>query len=59
MPRLAQHQFTRGGPIIMFQVENEYAGTGYGDHNYLWHLRQLMLDNGQSRHQRHHRHVAN
>nr|AEE63027.1 unknown [Dendroctonus ponderosae] len=46
MPRLAKHQFTVGGPIIMFQVENEYAGTGYGDHNYLWHLRQLMLDNG-------------
>ncbi|XP_030746583.1 beta-galactosidase-1-like protein 3 [Sitophilus oryzae] len=46
MPILAQHQFTKGGPIIMLQVENEYAITGYKDHNYLWHLRQLMLDNG-------------
>lgn len=46
MPILAKHQFTKGGSIIMFQVENEYALTGYKDHNYLWHLRQLMLDNG-------------
>lgn len=46
MPILAKYQFTKGGSIIMFQVENEYALTGYQDHNYLMHLRQLMLDNG-------------
>ncbi|CAG9760578.1 unnamed protein product [Ceutorhynchus assimilis] len=46
MPVLAKHQFTKGGPIIMFQVENEYALTGYADHAYLSSLRQLMLDNG-------------
>ncbi|KAF7288081.1 hypothetical protein GWI33_000134 [Rhynchophorus ferrugineus] len=46
MPILAKYQFTKGGPIIMFQVENEYAITGYEDHNYLWNLRELMLNNG-------------
>lgn len=47
MPRLAKLQFTKGGPIIMFQVENEYAiGGSTPDQAYLLHLRQLMLDNG-------------
>lgn len=48
MPRLAKLQFTQGGPIIMFQVENEYAIVGsIPDQTYLLHLRQLMLDNGK------------
>lgn len=48
MPRLAKLQFTQGGPIIMFQVENEYAiGGSNRDEAYLLHLRQLMLDNGK------------
>lgn len=49
MPRLAKLQFTQGGPIIMFQVENEYAIVGkIRDEAYLLHLRQLMLDNGKN-----------
>ncbi|XP_060528483.1 beta-galactosidase-1-like protein 3 [Cylas formicarius] len=46
LPILAQRQFTKGGPIIMFQVENEFALTGGQDKTYLQQLRQLMLDNG-------------
>ena len=40
---LAPLQITRGGPIILYQVENEYAGK---DQNYLSILRQAALDNG-------------
>ncbi|XP_063931739.1 beta-galactosidase-1-like protein 2 [Zophobas morio] len=47
---LAIFQFTRGGPIIAFQVENEYGSTekpGFvPDKVYLKQLRQLMLNNG-------------
>ncbi|XP_057663244.1 beta-galactosidase-1-like protein 3 [Diorhabda carinulata] len=46
LPMLAALQFTYGGPIIMFQVENEYAVSGKKDLEYLKLLRQLMLDNG-------------
>ncbi|CAH1987936.1 unnamed protein product [Acanthoscelides obtectus] len=46
LPILAMFQFTRGGPIIAFQVENEYALSGKHDLDYLRKLRQLMLDNG-------------
>lgn len=48
---LAVLQFTKGGPIIAVQVENEYGSTEkpgkfQPDRAYLWQLRQLMLDNG-------------
>ncbi|XP_060528721.1 beta-galactosidase-1-like protein 3 [Cylas formicarius] len=47
LPILAKHQFTKGGAIIMFQVENEFAQKDKGnDKTYLNELRQLMLDNG-------------
>nr|CAH7738059.1 unnamed protein product [Callosobruchus chinensis] len=46
LPILAMFQFTSGGPILAFQVENEYALSGKHDLNYLRTLRQLMLDNG-------------
>lgn len=40
-------QFQKGGPIIMFQVENEYAVGSKHDMNYLKELRQIMLDAGK------------
>ncbi|XP_060528276.1 beta-galactosidase-1-like protein 2 [Cylas formicarius] len=46
MPILAKHQFTKGGPIISLQVENEYAYFSGVDKEHLKQLRQLMLDNG-------------
>ena len=38
-------QITKGGPILMFQVENEYGAYGE-DAQYLETLKQIMLDNG-------------
>ncbi|XP_023022374.2 beta-galactosidase-1-like protein 2 [Leptinotarsa decemlineata] len=46
MPILAPHQFTEGGPIIMFQVENEYSISGKHDLKYLQLLRNLMISKG-------------
>nr|CAI5860129.1 unnamed protein product [Callosobruchus analis] len=48
LPILAIFQFTNGGPIVAFQVENEYALSGKHDLEYLRKLRQLMLDHGKS-----------
>lgn len=48
MPILAAFQFVNGGPIIMFQVENEYADSDNKDLEYLRSLRQLMLNNGKT-----------
>lgn len=55
LPILAALQFINGGPIIMFQVENEYGSTKTSnyrrlpqfspDKTYLRELRQLYLDN--------------
>ncbi|XP_023018455.2 beta-galactosidase-1-like protein 2 [Leptinotarsa decemlineata] len=50
---LATFQFTRGGPIISFQVENEYGSTEDSDADppiipdlkYIEELRQLMIAN--------------
>nr|XP_023027774.1 beta-galactosidase-1-like protein 2 isoform X1 [Leptinotarsa decemlineata] len=44
-------QFSKGGPIIAFQVENEYGSTEkkgkfVPDRTYLRQLRQLMINNG-------------
>lgn len=38
-------QITKGGPILMFQIENEYGAYGE-DEAYLENLKQMMLDNG-------------
>lgn len=51
LPILALFQFTKGGPIIAFQVENEYGSTEetnvfVPDREYLRQLRQIMLKNG-------------
>lgn len=47
LPILAAFQFTKGGPIIMFQVENEYSISGKHDLEYLKVLRNLMIKNGK------------
>uniref|UniRef100_A0A6P7GB14 Beta-galactosidase n=1 Tax=Diabrotica virgifera virgifera TaxID=50390 RepID=A0A6P7GB14_DIAVI len=46
LPILAAFQFTKGGPIIMFQVENEYSISGRHDLQYLLTLKDLMIKNG-------------
>lgn len=45
LPKLAALQITRGGPILMMQVENEYGSYGR-DQKYLRFLRDLMRGNG-------------
>ncbi len=45
IPRLAALQCTRGGPIIMMQIENEYGSYG-SDRDYLRFLAQQMRENG-------------
>ncbi|MBZ4671486.1 MAG: Beta-galactosidase [Oscillospiraceae bacterium] len=40
-------QITNGGPIILMQLENEYGYYG-NDSDYMYELRQIMLDNGLS-----------
>lgn len=50
LPILKDYQFTNGGPVIAFQVENEYGYTvsqGYTpQREYLEQLRQILLKNG-------------
>nr|CAH7754958.1 unnamed protein product [Callosobruchus chinensis] len=46
MPILAALQFTKGGPIIAFQVENEYSISGKHDLEYLKLLRKEILSHG-------------
>lgn len=51
LPILAALQFTKGGPIIGFQIENEYGSTEQKgkfvpDRQYLTQLRQLYLTHG-------------
>ncbi|OFY65965.1 MAG: beta-galactosidase [Bacteroidetes bacterium RBG_13_43_22] len=36
---------TRGGPILMIQIENEY-GSFSNDHNYMSRLRDIWVENG-------------
>ena len=45
IPRLAALQVTRGGPVIMMQVENEYGSYG-SDTAYLEALRDAMRSRG-------------
>lgn len=46
LPILAALQFQKGGPVIMYQVENEYGSTNLQDHVYLNALKQMFLDHG-------------
>ncbi|CAG9856740.1 unnamed protein product [Phyllotreta striolata] len=50
LPLLERYQFTKNGPVIMFQIENEYGYVRYGSfvpsRNYLRILRNLYLNNG-------------
>ena len=45
IPKLAPLQTTRGGPIIMIQVENEYGSYG-NDSQYLAYLRDGLIGRG-------------
>lgn len=45
MPKLVPWQFTKGGPVILMQVENEY-GYYANDSTYLEAVKKLMTDNG-------------
>ncbi|MEJ2854306.1 MULTISPECIES: glycoside hydrolase family 35 protein [unclassified Saccharothrix] len=45
IPRIAPHQTTHGGNVVMIQVENEYGSYG-SDQDYLLHLRDGLLDRG-------------
>lgn len=42
---LSPMQITNGGPIILFQIENEYGYYG-NDKTYLEALRKMMIENG-------------
>ena len=42
---IAPLQVTRGGPVIMMQIENEYGYYG-NDHQYLEYLKNLMIEYG-------------
>lgn len=46
LPILAALQFQKGGPIIAFQIENEYGNTRNVDLKYLQTIRQMYLDHG-------------
>jgi len=45
LPKLTPWQITKGGPVILMQVENEY-GYYANDITYLEAVRKLMTDNG-------------
>ncbi len=45
MPKVTPWQITRGGPVILMQVENEY-GYYANDRDYLDTIRRLMAENG-------------
>lgn len=45
IPMLVPWQYTKGGPVILMQVENEY-GYFANDKTYLEAIRRLMTDNG-------------
>lgn len=40
-PKIQDYFYGRGGPIIMVQIENEYAASKLRDHDYLIWLRDL------------------
>lgn len=46
LPILEPLQFYKGGPIIAFQVENEYGSFNTDDVEYMEYLRSLMIGEG-------------
>lgn len=46
LPLLVSLQFQKGGPIIAFQIENEYGNTANRDLPYLQALKQMYIDHG-------------
>ncbi|XP_066945632.1 beta-galactosidase-1-like protein 2 [Macrobrachium rosenbergii] len=52
LPKLVDLQFTRGGPIIAVQIENEYGNFGYPgmphDKEYLEAIKETLTANGFS-----------
>jgi len=47
LPMLARLQFSKGGPVIAFQIENEYGSYG-SDLHYLRHLKESFRKHGIS-----------
>ncbi|GGI66578.1 beta-galactosidase family protein [Enterococcus alcedinis] len=45
IPLVAPYQISNGGPILMFQIENEYGSYG-NDKEYLNALKDLMVERG-------------
>lgn len=45
LPRITPYQITKGGPVILMQVENEY-GYYANDKDYLDTIRRYMTENG-------------
>jgi beta-galactosidase GanA len=43
---VAAHQITKGGDVILYQIENEYTGTSAGDLQYLADLEQQARSDG-------------
>ncbi|CAH3188239.1 unnamed protein product [Porites evermanni] len=50
LQKLVPLQFSHGGPVIAFQVENEYGSFGADeiDVKYMTHLKTIMIENGIS-----------
>ena len=46
LPLVVDLQFTRGGPIIAAQIENEYASFSPGSKEYLQFIRDVFYENG-------------
>jgi beta-galactosidase GanA len=45
-PIIAAHQITKGGDVILYQIENEYTGRSAGDLQYLADLEQQARSDG-------------
>lgn len=45
IPMIVPYQFTKGGPVLMFQIENEYGSYG-NDKEYLNALKTMMVERG-------------
>jgi beta-galactosidase GanA len=43
---IAPHQITRGGDVILYQIENEYTGKSAGDLQYMADLEQQATSDG-------------
>ncbi|HEX3490404.1 MAG TPA: beta-galactosidase, partial [Streptosporangiaceae bacterium] len=45
-PVIAAHQITKGGDVILYQIENEYTGKSAGDVQYMADLEQQATSDG-------------